>query len=187
MGHDIEIIVEGQVVDELYITGNFSCLDERYEGIYDFHGHTGKNVARIIKNMLIRAAKDGFKPGVPDKSNLNWGWGNKDGKKLPEKEFIGVFLYIMKGFLEKAEKYPTGRWYSDQVSEIRPFKDEDGEYDSDGEEKEPKGDSDEDEKNKQQLYEEYVKPILEDASMTEAEKHFKIQHTQFERRGGPNL
>ena len=84
MGHDVEIIVEGQVVDELYITGNFWTVRDRYGGIHDLHGHTGKTVARIIKNILSRAAKDGYEPGVPDQSNPNWGWGSHEGTPLPE-------------------------------------------------------------------------------------------------------
>jgi hypothetical protein len=177
MGHDVEIIVEGQVVDELYITGNFWTVRDRYGGIYDFHGHTGKTVARIIKNILSRAANlDGYEPGVPDQSNPNWGWGSNEGKPMPEKEFIEVFLYIMKGFLEKAEKYPTGRWYSDQVFKITPYVDDDTdneENDSDGEERNLSQDL------KERLYEEYIKPIVGNA----AEKHFIIQHTSFQKNG----
>jgi hypothetical protein len=39
MGHDVEIEGTGHV---LYISGNFSCLDDKYGGVYRIHGHQGK-------------------------------------------------------------------------------------------------------------------------------------------------
>lgn len=136
MGHDVEIIIEGQVVHEMYITGNFYSLYDRYEGVYDFHGHTGTTVARIIRKTLQKMTKDGYSAGIPDKNNHNWYWGlDKEGKnRLCEKDFTQVFFWYMQEFLTVSEKYPTGRFYSDQVFRIKPYSDDDG-YKSDGEEK----------------------------------------------------
>lgn len=143
MGHDITVGPYGVIT---YITGNFSRLDGKYGGIYDFHGHRGQTVARIANSILKKLAGDGIVPGEPNGDN-NWYWGARslppeEHKKsshgftittapMDEKEFLSVFAYHMERFKELGEQYPNDRFHSDQVWEVRPF--EDGEYVSDGE------------------------------------------------------
>lgn len=118
MGHDVEIVGTNEV---LYISGNFSCLNEKYGGIHQFHGHPGKIVAKIIKKTIQKANADGFFASKYDEANIDWGWGVKNGKLMDNQEFIGVFLYHMNNFLKAAEEYPENVFKSDQVFEVVPY------------------------------------------------------------------
>jgi len=86
MGHDVTIVGTGEV---LYISGNFSCLNDKYGGVYRIHGHPGKVVAKIVTKTIQKANADGFFASEPDRSNRNWGWGVKGIQKMEEKEFMG--------------------------------------------------------------------------------------------------
>lgn len=122
MGHDVEIVGTNVV---LYISGNFSRLDEKYGGIYRIHGHPGRIVEKIVTRTIQKANADGFFASTPDETNSNWGWGRNDNDFLPENEFIGVFLYHMNSFLQAAKEYPNNIFRSDQVYTIIPFEDDD--------------------------------------------------------------
>jgi len=136
MGHDIDIRdgPKGRVIDQLYISGNWSSFP--HWSIHDAHGHPGSLIARSLQEALDKYAAEGVKPNFD--MGLD-GWGQylagstlaegaigssyDDRETRPEVEHAMRCMHAghIDRFLEVAKKNPQGYWYSDQVWKFTPL------------------------------------------------------------------
>lgn len=127
MGHDIEICEHGNVVATMYHTSNWQNTGVDKVGLpYMAHGHTGRRIARKLIEML-----EDFKDCKSNDTILDlWGMSIQTGKE-PDPFFAdywrrGRFKTILKMWLDAAVENPDAVWYSDQVWEITPLYDNEG-------------------------------------------------------------
>lgn len=143
MGHDIDIILYSDdkktysVINNLYITFNFSKLGDKYPGIYAIHGHKLPTIIKILRKTIDLLMNDGIFPYIEREKNkdykFDWIYGDKD-PIMNLKYYAGVLLYFLEYAFKLKENYPNEfeniYWYSDQVWEISKYTEEN--YESDG-------------------------------------------------------
>lgn len=76
----------------------------------DCHSRRGDDVRDRAQKALNVLSQHGIKPGIPDETNSNWGYGVRTIKdhitaSLPRKERMGVFAYHLKRFRDMGAKY----------------------------------------------------------------------------------
>ena len=120
MGHDIDLIEDGYKVRHTYITFNFSKYSDKYPGIHALHGHSNDTVIKILKKTLKLLLDDDIVPQVHMPSSRALTFGVPDD---PQKD-LECYAACLQEFLQLALIYKGRKvyWYSDQVWEITPFK-----------------------------------------------------------------
>jgi len=123
MGHDIDLIEDGEIVESTYISYNWStngtCF-KKYFYIGDIHGHNGDRVQKKLQSALSQLKADGFEPD--DQLGIDgWGQYRKDHPKFKEEADFDsdahkcMFASHVNYFLILAKKHPNAYWYSDTV------------------------------------------------------------------------
>ena len=135
MGHDIDLMISGNTVNSTYISFNWSEFSNIFH-ISNIHGHSGKKgVIRKLKEAISQLKQEGYDEHKEIRID---GWGNphkniKLSKEDHQIEKVCMFASHLSRFLKLAEKYPSARWYSDQVTSIQSLYEFSGEEESDSE------------------------------------------------------
>lgn len=106
-------LLEGKCPDD--------CVEPKNKLWYlrdDLHGRQGDDVAQRAEKAIDILKSYGIKIGIPDVTNPNWGWGNRNTSEkdkygmpkvedLPPKERLGVFVYHLDRFGTLGNQYPN--------------------------------------------------------------------------------
>lgn len=124
----------------LPFSDNFSEIDSLYGGICTITGHSGRTVGRMLSKVIDRLLEVGVSEaeakgdGIPhpDKDNVDWSWGIKNGEFMPEDEFRKVYLWHLVTIRDFAELFHGCRFFTSRIFPVKPFLSESGE-ESEGE------------------------------------------------------
>lgn len=100
---------------------------------HDCDGKKGKDIIEPTKNALSILASIGINPGVPDKTNPNWGFGvtSNGVSKLDNKERLEIFAFHLSIFLELAQKYSKYYFLGDDYDRDDNYTDKSSDESSD--------------------------------------------------------
>ena len=111
MGFDFYIIDSngdnGDIVDELYLSYNWSDLEKYWYIRRDLFGNSTEDAAEKLEKVIKKLNSEGFAKADPNNfKNFNsWGWGvDNDGNKLHIKERMSVYIYHLDYILQTCKR-----------------------------------------------------------------------------------